>query len=143
MALFNVSGWSVPSEPTQAHGSKKRKRLHDSQIATDLDELVKLMKVEPGRQRDHDTGKERRKSRDDRKRQKAGSVGGKIAKKKQIRWVDQPSSSATRVKHVHERPASNSSSTKVLPPQQEGMLPTELTSLQKKMKQNLDGARFR
>ncbi len=142
MVLFDVPGWSVPGVPV-AVPSRKRKRpsrhdLDQLQSATvNVEKLMKQLATEQtGVSADADQPPKKKRMRDkDRKAQQPPTStqgDGEQRKKKKKK---------ERKKQTGDNVASSSSPTSSHPPTQ----PTHnaLTSLQRGMKQSLDGARFR
>lgn len=152
MALFDVPGWTVPTEPTPAQaGSKKRKRRQHSpddiqSAQANLDKLVRMLGHGP---LDSD-------SRPSKKNKSRAKVSQGIPKSRNVE-VPTPevftakgvaAGSKTKTNRQHKGSKnSKSSSTEKPEPSSKRPLPVQeksgLTPLQKHMKQNLGGAHFR
>ncbi|KAI6134860.1 methyltransferase-domain-containing protein [Pisolithus croceorrhizus] len=155
MALFDVPGWTVPTEPTPAQaGSKKRKRRQHSpddiqSAQANLDKLVRMLGHVPpeGDPRPLKKKKSRAKV----------SQGTLEPKKVEVPTpeVFTPKDGVARSKtktdrqHKGSKNSKSSATEKLDPPDpsSERPLPVQeksgLTPLQKHMKQNLGGAHFR
>jgi ribosomal RNA-processing protein 8 len=151
MVLFDVPGWSVPGAPVAVPSSKKRKRpqgLDHIQSATvNVEKLMKRLAMEQTHARTKgDNGgasadtdqhpKKKRKRIKDHKAQPSHTPArgdGKQSTPKKKR--------KDRQKNTGEKVTSSSSPASPHPPSQPSG--NALTTLQRGMKQSLDGARFR
>lgn len=169
MPLFDVPGWTLPSEPapeSQTQTSKKRKRpvSETSRISTaeiNFDKLMGKLKGKSGAQNDA-AGSSESKSKSKpvkETRPKPTKAKAQEDKKKTISHPkplmpkEKPSATASassprpkkKVKVSHDAPESAQPPAAMeVQPSEKVAAPTEtLTSLQKSMREKLDGARFR
>jgi ribosomal RNA-processing protein 8 len=170
MPLFEIPGWSLLADPVvepQDHGSKKRKRTSTDTDKTqsmeiNLDKLVKRLKGSSGTKAangSRDTmqadqvashmgrrGKTRdrgNKSKTDDAEERKKSISLPRPLKATTMDSDMVRVTPRTKKPKRDRPVVNSSPPKALLIKQTDDSVTSLTSLQRGMKQSLDGARFR
>ena len=154
--LFDVPGWSVPTEPSSSSSSKKsrkRKRPHDNDESSgklesahvNLDKLMKtLERADPVKRppRKKHKGKKSTGSPE-------GVVGDESAaasppkaapKKAELRDTMKP---PKKSKGPHTTPKEKGGFRPQHPPKGADSVDPNLTTLQNRMKKKLDGARFR
>lgn len=164
MALFKVPGWTVPSEPVSA--PKKRKRPtqdHDESdliqsAAANMEKLMKALGDGPGAPAPERTKGKRPKKQHEKPAEPAAPIKkpGKPAKAKGERRPNAPSvtlASATSTtspkkakagKEKNKAPRDGQSVPIQEAPVKQKVQPVPgMTAMQAKMKQSLDGARFR
>lgn len=152
MPLFDVPGWSVSDDPIPDSGSRKRKRpssdtgsserIHSAEV-----NLEKLVKKLTGKRDDHDSKSSKSKFRL-RQKTKQPQPAADDEKKKNISLpmplMKTSEKAAKRAKRSHEirsQASEDSLANQANENQAESLV--GLTSMQKNMKQKLDGARFR
>jgi ribosomal RNA-processing protein 8 len=170
MPLFEIPGWSIPSDPIvkpREHGSKKRKRPSSDanrleSMEVNLEKLVKRLK---GSSEAEDKNRDRKQAEHTgssvRNRGNAMRRGNKsktddIEERKKTISLPKPLKVTNMDSDViivsprtkfskGSRSAADSSPSKNVSPAMntDGSTPAGLTSLQKGMKQSLNGARFR
>ncbi|KAF8222744.1 hypothetical protein L208DRAFT_1320823 [Tricholoma matsutake] len=168
MPLFEIPGWSIPSDPVVEHGSKKRKRFSSDtdrleSMEVNLEKLVKKLKGSPGIREDKTwngnqaegarssvrpelkTKRRGQKSKTDDVEQRKKSIS--LPKPLKAANMDSDMiivSPQTKVSK-RSRPATDSLPHKNASPDKktDAVMAAGLTTLQKGMKQSLDGARFR
>ncbi|KAG6327658.1 hypothetical protein ID866_11431, partial [Astraeus odoratus] len=153
MALFEVPGWTVPSTPVSVPApSKKRKRRAShspddlQSVQANLEKLVKILGDDAPNSDGRPSKKSHRKSKaqkgtHDQEAPRPGKMGDPIAKNTAPITVPKKKKDKKRreSKSMNTEALSHSIS-KPPPSTQEN---ASLTSLQKRMRESLDGARFR
>ncbi|KAL4075992.1 methyltransferase-domain-containing protein [Scleroderma yunnanense] len=159
MALFQVPGWSVPSAPVPVHATSKKRKRRASQSPDDLQSaqanLEKLVKILGDNSSKGDSRRSKKKSSGKAESQQNDVDGGRS----QARKGDPPTpkapsskdtSGASKKRNKKQKASKNSSSATASglsgsTPKASGFAHgnSGLTSMQKNMKESLDGARFR
>jgi ribosomal RNA-processing protein 8 len=148
MALFDVPGWSVPAEPAQVAGKRKRPsgQVKVPVPEVNLDQLVKKLKVSGSKADANgtcsvDKGKTKRKRRVGHS--KSGGDEESQRAKDSTLLKPQVSGSATEDGRKRQRISSSSAPKAISTSPEDDESTKRLTAMQKGMKHSLDGARFR
>ncbi|KAF8351317.1 methyltransferase-domain-containing protein [Amanita rubescens] len=150
MTLFEVPGWSVTGEPVPDSPSRSKKRKRFSNDSSDkghlpdlnIDKLVKRLK---GHKSDHGAsspGSGKKDKKEQLKEQEREEKKKSISLPKPLKSATQEqskSSTAARLKHRKTRSSVESAPAAL----QSSAGGEALTTMQKSMKQSLDGAKFR
>ena len=158
MALFDVPGWSIPGEPV-AVTSKKRKRASKQNFdkvqsaATNVETLMEQLAASPAAENTRHEGKTGDVSADGDRAPKKKRRRVKRNKSQQFPTPaavpeDETNKTSRKTRKKDKRKEKSGEKATVTPSPTETRPPpeshsTSLTSLQHRMKQSLDGARFR
>ncbi len=154
MTLFEVPGWSVTGEPVPDSPSRSKKRKRSSNDGSDkghlpdlnIDKLVKRLK---GHKSDHATSslgngkKEKKEKSEQLKEQEREEKKKSISLPKPLKSATQEQSKSSTVTRLQKHRKTRSSVESAPAAVQSPAGGEALTTMQKSMKQSLDGAKFR
>lgn len=155
MTLFEVPGWSVPGEPVPESSSHSKKRKRSSNDGNDkghlpdlnIDKLVKRLK---GHKSDHGasnpgSGKMDKKDKNEQlKEQQREDKKKSISLPKPLKPTTQEQPESSAVARLRKKQRKTRSSVESAPATLQSPAGGDaLTTMQKSMKQSLDGAKFR
>jgi len=156
MTLFEVPGWSVTGEPVPDSPSRSKKRKRSSNDSSDkghlpdlnIDKLVKRLK---GHKSDHGASSpgnvkkdKKEKKSEQLKEQEREEKKKSISLPKPLKSATQEQSKSSTVAHLQKKHRNTRSSVESAPAAVQSPAGGEaLTTMQKSMKQSLDGAKFR
>ncbi|KAF5393955.1 hypothetical protein D9757_000143 [Collybiopsis confluens] len=152
MPLFNVPGWSIPTEPVTEPGSRKRKRpANDTgseiRIASTEVNLEKLVQKLTGKRDSNNSKNSKKLRRQQKEEQQSRSSLDDDDKKKTISLpiplMSAKERAAKKARPTHSDRSLTSQLTPAKHPEKNEDEDVSLTSMQKGMKQKLEGARFR
>lgn len=152
MSLFEVPGWSVSGEPvseSQSHSKKRKRSSNDGNFKGHLPDLNidKLVKRLKGHKSDHgasSTGNGKKDKDKNEQEQQREDKKKSISLPKPLKPATQEQPEPSTVSRLRKKDRKTRSSVESAPAMMQSSAGGDaLTTMQKNMKQSLDGAKFR